>query len=56
MRKSIKENFTWHHVDDFNPLTGESTMQLVRKDAHVATYPHVGSVSQYEKFYGVNYK
>ena len=26
------------------------------KDFTVAAYPYVGSLSQYEKFYGVNYK
>ena len=56
IRKSIKENYTWHHLDDFNPETGECTMQLVLRDAHVATYPHKGSVSQYEKYYNVEYK
>ena len=56
IRKSIKENYTWHHLDDFNPETGECTMQLVLSDAHVATYPHKGSVSQYEKYYNVEYK
>ena len=51
-----KENYTWHHLDDFNPETGECTMQLVLSDAHVATYPYKGSVSQYEKYYNVEYK
>ncbi len=33
------DGYTWHHVDDFNPDTGSSTMQLVSTDAHEATYP-----------------
>lgn len=56
MRKSINKNYTWHHLDDFSPRTGECTMQLLSSDAYIATYPHKGSVSQYEKDYNVNYK
>jgi RHS repeat-associated protein len=48
-------DYTWHHVRDFNPETGKSTMQLVSKDAHRATYPHAGSVEQYEKAFKVKY-
>ena len=50
------DGYTWHHVDDFNPQTGESTMQLVTTDAHKASIPHKGSVSQYEKAFGVEYE
>lgn len=56
MRKEIRKNYTWHHCDDFDPTTGECTMQLVLRKAHQATYPHKGSVAQYEKFHGVKYK
>lgn len=55
-RKGIKENYTWHHIDDFDPQTGTCTIQLVLKGAHVATYPHKGAVSQYENYHGVKYK
>jgi RHS repeat-associated protein len=47
--------YTWHHVDDFNPRTGTCTMQLVTTEAHEATFPHRGSVSQFEKKFGVKY-
>lgn len=50
------KDYTWHHLDDFNPETGEATMQLVETRAHEATYPHAGSVSQYEKLHGVDYQ
>ncbi len=30
-------------------------MQLVKREAHEATFPHGGSVSQYEKEFGVTY-
>ena len=53
--KSAKHLYTWHHVDDFDPKTGNTTMQLVRKPAHQATYPHGGSVAQYEKHFKVKY-
>lgn len=48
--------FTWHHLDDFDPLTGRATMQLIEQGAHRATYNHFGSVSQYEKYFGVPYR
>ncbi len=53
-RKDAK-GYTWHHVDDFDPNTGYTTMQLVKREAHEATFPHGGSVSQYEKHFGVEY-
>ena len=55
MRKAIRKNYVWHHVDDFNPLTNTCTMQLVRKDAHTATFPHRGSCAQYDAYYGPTY-
>jgi hypothetical protein len=50
------DEYMWHHVDDFDPQTGTSSLQLVDKDAHRATHPHAGSVAQYEKFHGIPYK
>jgi hypothetical protein len=47
--------YTWHHVRDFDPATGKSTMQLVTRTGHEATFPHAGSVEQYEKHFGVKY-
>jgi transposase len=49
------KGYTWHHVDDFNSRTGRTTMQLVQTSAHEATFPHKGSVSQFEKKFGVEY-
>jgi hypothetical protein len=48
--------YTWHHLDNFNPKSGYTTMQLVEQGAHRATYTHFGSVSQYENYFGVPYK
>lgn len=40
--------YVWHHLHDYNPATNAGTMQLVRRSAHEATYPHTGGVAQYE--------
>ena len=53
--KSDATGYTWHHVDDFDPATGRTTMQLVKTSTHEATFPHKGSVSQFEKYFGVKY-
>ncbi|QCY13041.1 RHS repeat protein [Pseudomonas sp. MPC6] len=45
--------FTWHHLDDFDPATGKTTMQLVTRSAHEASLPHTGSVAQFEKHFGL---
>lgn len=48
--------YTWHHVDDFNLITGTGSLELVERRAHKATNPHSGSVTQYEKFFGIRYR
>lgn len=48
--------YVWHHVDDFNPVTGTSTLELVERGPHNATIPHTGSVNQWERLHGVPYK
>lgn len=47
--------YTWHHVDDYDPTTNTGTLQLVRREAHQATYPHRGGVSQYQDAVGIPY-
>lgn len=54
--KSHPENYTWHHLNDYDPVTNTSTMQLVKTSAHEASFPHSGSVSQFEKHHGVKYE
>jgi RHS repeat-associated protein len=54
--KSHPDGYTWHHLDDYDPATNTSTMQLVKTDAHEASFPHSGSVSQFEKEHGVKYE
>ena len=53
--KAQAKGYTWHHVDDFNPKTGKSTMQLVKTDGIHKTTSHKGSVSQFEKHFKVTY-
>jgi hypothetical protein len=48
-------SYTWHHLDDFAPITGERTMQLVESTAHQGTgvvgMSHSGSVAQWKAYY-----
>lgn len=48
-------DYTWHHLNDFNPSTGTTSMQLVKTSAHVDTFPHIGSAGQFQNHYGVKY-
>ena len=57
--------YTWHHLDDFDPVTGECTMQLVAETVHmkIITLPdgskvklldylgHMGSPALWHRFY-----
>jgi hypothetical protein len=47
------KNNTWHHLDDFDPSTGECTMQLVRENVHnrISGMAHSGAVAQYKNHY-----
>jgi hypothetical protein len=49
------QGYVWHHVDNFDPLSGRATLELIQRDAHIATLPHIGSVRQYESYYRVIY-
>ncbi|MCR4886550.1 MAG: hypothetical protein K5919_06525 [Clostridiales bacterium] len=40
------KRYTVQHMDDYDVRSGESTVELVERDAHESTYPHGGSVSQ----------
>lgn len=54
-REKILKDYTWHHVDDYDEAAGKCSMQLVKKDAHRATYPHRGSCAQYDSVHGETY-
>ena len=55
IKKVDADGYTWHHVHDFDPNTGETTMQLIKTEAHEATLPHKGSASQFADHFGVEY-
>ena len=54
-------SYTWHHMDDFEIISGEAygTMQLVKSSAHQGTgvtgMQHSGSVSQWKAYFGSGY-
>jgi hypothetical protein len=54
LRRTPK-GYTWHHLDDFDPITGECTMQLVKTTIHDAA-SHTGGSSLWSTFYSINYK
>lgn len=47
--------YTWHHLDDFDPVHGTCTMQLVETKFHIKTNPHFGSVKLIEEFLNFKY-
>ena len=55
IKKSDAGAYTWHHLDDFDPATGKTTMQLVKTQTHIDSFPHKGSVAQFEHHFGVKY-
>lgn len=61
-KQSALELYVWHHLDDFDPVTGKGTMQLVLKEFHNSkvygsVFDHIGGVAVWEQFYNmVKYK
>ncbi|WP_415060065.1 HNH endonuclease [Flavobacterium sp.] len=51
----IKKNkdYSWHHLDDYDPITNTCTMQLVSRDKHIATIPHFGAVQLVKQFFNL---
>ncbi|MBC8884062.1 HNH endonuclease [Flavobacterium piscinae] len=47
------KNYTWHHLDDYDPMTNTCSMQLVNLEIHVKTYPHFGSVELIKRFFNL---
>lgn len=54
--EELDEIYTWHHMDDFDPVKGEATLQLVERSIHKKCTPHIGSVKQVEEFFNIKYK
>ena len=55
MRERKKDAYVWHHVDDYNATTNETTMQFIKRDAHKAIRNHAGSSMQYAQATGSGY-
>jgi hypothetical protein len=36
--RKLADDYTWHHVADFDPTPGETTMQLIKTDIHKLQY------------------
>ncbi|MFK7749078.1 MAG: HNH endonuclease [Kordia sp.] len=53
--KRKPKGYTWHHLDDYDPVTGICTMQLVETPIHVACIPHYGGVRILEIFLNFKY-
>ncbi len=64
--KLAPEGFVWHHLDDFDPIDGTCTMQLVRRELHndVVKAPahtgvsnkgteHAGACAIWKRFYDI---
>ena len=49
------DGYVWHHVDDYDPVTGKCTIQLVMDEAHDASKVHSGSCAQYDAINGKFY-
>ncbi|MCP1995287.1 HNH endonuclease [Flavobacterium sp. HSC-61S13] len=49
--KKIKSKFTWHHLDDYDPITNTCTMQLVEIKLHRDCSTHIGSVELIKQYY-----
>lgn len=48
--------YVWHHLDDYNVATNETTLQFIDKNAHIEIRNHAGSVKQYRTANGTGYK
>lgn len=55
MRTGDNATHVWHHVDDYNVMTNETTMQFIEIDAHRAIENHSGSANQYYIAHGKGY-
>lgn len=49
------KSWTWHHLDDYDPVTGECTMQLVDMLVHKKSCTHIGGAGMYKAYNGIGY-
>lgn len=52
-KKPLK--YTWHHLDDYDPMTNTCTLQLVETKIHIKCNPHYGAVKIAEEFHKIKY-
>ena len=50
------DDYTWHHLDNYDVATNTITMELVLTEVHKATVPHSGGCAQYKAATGKAYK
>ena len=55
MRTGSDKTHVWHHLDDYNVATNETTLQFIDIDAHKAIKTHAGSAKQYHIANGTGY-
>lgn len=55
LRTGKTKEYVWHHVDDYNALTNETTLQFVEVEAHQGVGQHTGSAKQYYQANGRGY-
>mgnify|MGYP001850869127 CR=1 FL=1 len=55
MRTGSDKTHVWHHLDDYNVATNETTMQFIDINAHKAIKNHAGSAKQYHIANGTGY-
>ena len=55
MRTGKNKTHVWHHLDDYNVATNETTLQFIDIDAHKAIKQHAGSAKQYHIANGKGY-
>ncbi|WP_299132981.1 HNH endonuclease [uncultured Tenacibaculum sp.] len=54
--KKKPSGYVWHHMDDYDPITGECTMQLVNKKLHEWSCPHKGGAGLWMDLFRIVYK
>lgn len=55
MRTGRDKTHVWHHMDDYDVATNETTMQFIEIDVHKAIKTHAGSAKQYHIANGKGY-
>ena len=48
------DEYTWHHLDDYDPKSRDITMELVKTEAHISTFPHNGGVKLYQAHHNIS--